>query len=96
VVVVLWLVVLMLGAANGMATLARATLAAEMFGRASYGAIAGALSVGTTGARAVGPVGASLLRVWLGGYEAVFWLLAGVIVLAALGVAASARRAPGS
>jgi MFS family permease len=93
---VLWLVVLMLGAANGMATLARATLAAEMFGRASYGAIAGALSVGTTAARAVGPVGASLLRVWLGGYEAVFWLLGGVIVLAALGVAASARRAPGS
>jgi MFS family permease len=88
------LVVLMLGAANGMATLARATLAAEMFGRESYGAIAGALSVGTTTARALGPVGASLLRVWLGGYEPVFWLLGAVLVVAALAVGASARRTP--
>ena len=90
---VLALVVLMLGASNGMATLARATLAAEMFGAASYGAIAGALSVGTTTARALGPVGASLLRVWLDGYVPVFWLLAGVLVLAAIGVGVSARNA---
>jgi hypothetical protein len=44
-------------------------------------------------ARALGPVGASLLRVWLDGYVPVFWLLAGVLVLAAIGVGASARNA---
>ncbi len=49
------------GAANGMATLARATSLAEIFGARHYGAIAGAVALGSNGARAVGPVGASLL-----------------------------------
>ena len=61
------------GAANGMATLARATSIAEIFGTRHYGAIAGAVALGANGARAIGPVGASLLWVGLGSYPSVFW-----------------------
>ena len=74
------------GGANGMATLARATSVAEIFGARHYGAIAGAVALGTNGARAIGPVGASLLWVGLGSYPAVFWLLAALLVFAALAV----------
>jgi len=80
--------VVMLGAANGMATLARATIIAEIFGPRHYGAIAGAVALGSNGARAIAPVGAALLMVALGGYERVFWLLAASLVAAGLGVMA--------
>lgn len=79
-------VILLLGAANGMSTLARATTVAEIFGRRHYGSITGAIAAGANGARALGPVGASLLVVWLGSYERVFWTLAGTLGLAGLAV----------
>ena len=69
------------GAANGMATLARATSLAEFFGTRHYGAIAGAVALAANGARAIGPVGASLLWVGFGSYPAVFWLLAVLLVM---------------
>jgi MFS family permease len=75
--------VLLQGAANGMATLARATSLAEFFGAQHYGAIAGAVALGANGARAIGPVGASHLWVGLGSYPSVFWLLAASLVVAA-------------
>jgi len=71
------------GAANGMATLARATSLAEIFGARNYGAISGAVALGANGARAVGPVGASVLLLGLGSYPAVFWALAASLVAAA-------------
>src|SRR3989442_636891 len=83
---------LMLGAANGMATLARATTIAEIFGPRHYGSISGAMALGANGARAVAPFTASLLQVALGGYEPVFWLLAGALVLAGLGLLAAPTR----
>jgi MFS family permease len=70
------------GAANGMATLARASSLAEIFGARNYGAISGAVALGANGARAVGPVGASLLLLGLGSYSAVFWALAASLVAA--------------
>jgi hypothetical protein len=70
------------GAANGMATLARATSLAAIFGTRHYGAIAGAVALAANGARAVGPVGASLLWVSLGSYPAVFSALAASLVVA--------------
>ncbi len=79
-------VIVLLGATNGMGTLARATAVADIFGRRNYGSISGAIAVGSNGARALGPVGASLLRVWLGGYDRVFWALAGATALAGLAV----------
>jgi MFS family permease len=70
------------GAANGMATLARASSLAEIFGARNYGAISGAVALGANGARAVGPVGASLLLLGLGSYSAVFYALAASLVAA--------------
>jgi len=84
--------VVMLGAANGMATLARATTIAEVFGPRHYGAISGAVALGANGARAVAPFAASLLHVALGGYEPVFWLLAGLLVVASVGLLAAPTR----
>jgi MFS family permease len=84
--------VVMLGAANGMATLARATTVAEIFGARHYGSISGAMALGANGARAVGPVGASLLQAGLGGYEAMFWTLTATLTLAALGVMLTGMR----
>jgi MFS family permease len=74
------------GAANGMATLARASSLADIFGSRNYGAISGAVALAANGARAVGPVGASLLLVGLGSYAGVFWALAASLVAAAAAV----------
>jgi MFS family permease len=74
------------GAANGMATLARASSLAEIFGSRNYGAISGAMAMGANGARAVGPVGASLLWVGLGSYPAVFWTLTASLLVAGVAV----------
>lgn len=78
--------ILLLGAANGMSTLARATVVAEVFGRRHYGSVGGAIAMSANGARALGPIGASLLIVWLGSYERVFWALAGGLVVAGAAV----------
>lgn len=93
--------VMMLGAASGMSTLARASSIAQIFGARHYGAISGAVALGANGARAVGPVGASLLVLALGSYERVFWLLTaalGVVSVAVLATRAEAGVAgePGS
>jgi MFS family permease len=85
-------IVVVLGAANGMATLARASVVAEIFGRRNYGAISGTMALGANGARAVGPVGASLMLVAIGGYEAVFWVLAAAVFAAGLAVLAVRER----
>src|SRR5881409_3567292 len=85
--------VVMLGAANGMATLARATTIAEIFGPRHYGSISGAIALGANGARAVAPFTAALLQVALGGYEPVFWLLAGALVVAGIALLAAPARA---
>jgi len=87
------LVIVVLGAANGMGTLARATTLAEVFGPAHYASISGAVALGANGARALGPVGASLLYIALGGYRPVFWTLAGaLVVVGAVAAAAGARE----
>ena len=78
--------VVMFGAANGMSTLARASSIAQIFGARHYGAISGAVALGANGARAVGPVGASLLVVALGSYERVFWGLAAALVAVSVAV----------
>ena len=78
--------ILLMGASNGMSTLSRATSLAQIFGARHYGAISGAVALGANGARAIGPVGASLLLVALGGYPSVFWTLAASLVLASLAV----------
>ena len=78
--------IVIMGASNGMSTLSRATSLAQIFGARHYGAISGAVALGANGARAIGPVGASLLLLGLGGYPSVFWALAASLVLASLSV----------
>jgi len=80
---------MMFGAANGMSTLARASSVAEIYGPRHYGAISGAMALGANGARAVGPVAASLLVLALGSYERVFWLLTVALGAVAVGVFAT-------
>ena len=89
----LFLMIVVLGAANGMGTLARATTLAEVFGAGHYASIGGAVALGANGARAAGPLGASLLYLALGGYRPVFWALAGALVVVGVVVAVAAREA---
>jgi len=88
-------VVIVLGASNGMSTLARATSLAEIFGPRHYGTIAGAVALGANGARAAGPVGASLLLVALGGYPQVFWALTAALAAVAVAVLSTDARPVG-
>jgi hypothetical protein len=80
-----------LGMGSGMALLARATVIADRYGSAAYGAIAGVAASVTTGARAAAPVTAA---VWASivGYEGLLWTLAGLATLAVL-LGARAERA---
>ena len=86
-------VIVLLGAANGMSTLARATSVADVFGPLHYASISGAMALGANGARAVGPVGASLLYVALGRYEAVFLTLGAALALVGIAVGVTEGRA---
>jgi MFS family permease len=72
-------IIILLGAANGMSTLARANMVSDIFGRAHYGSISGALAMGANGARALAPIGASLLYRSLGSYESLFAALSIVL-----------------
>ena len=72
-----------LGMGSGMAILARATVIADRYGSAAYGAIAGVAASVTTGARAAGPVAAAGVGVVVG-YEGLLWTLAGLAALAVL------------
>lgn len=78
--------IIVMGASNGMSTLSRATSLAQIFGPRHYGAISGAVALGANSARAIGPVGASLLLLGLGSYPSVFWVLTASLVVASLAV----------
>jgi len=74
---------LVLGMGSGMAILARATVVADRYGAAEYGAIAGVMAAVTTGARAVGPVaGAAWASVV--GYPSLLWTLTALAAAAVL------------
>lgn len=72
-----------LGVGNGMATLARATAMADLYGTGAYGTIAGVAGAATTTARAAAPVVAAVFAAAFG-YVALLWALVGLAVLAAL------------
>ena len=81
----------LVGMGNGMALLARATVLADRYGPAAYGAIAGVAGAVNTGARAVAPVGAAA---WAGvvGYPAMLMTLAAGAVAATVLAYAAERR----
>lgn len=85
------LFIVLFGASTGALTLSRATLVADYFGRTSYGAISGTLSLFTTISRAAAPVGAGLGYGLAGGYGIVFGCLAGTAILATVAMAMAER-----
>jgi MFS family permease len=72
-----------LGMGNGMATLARATAIAEVYGAGSYGTIAAVAASATTAARAIAPVTAAVYAALIG-YSGLLWTLAALAAAAAL------------
>jgi MFS family permease len=86
--------VALLGMGNGMATLARATAIADLYGPAAYGLIGGVAASATTGARAAGPVFGA---VWAAavGYHALLWtFIALALLAAAMAYVAESRHEP--
>lgn len=78
------------GVANGLITILRGMAVPEFIGPEGYGVVSGALTMPTNIMRAVGPIVASLAWGAFGGYTAVLWGLAGIMLVAAIGFAAAA------
>jgi MFS family permease len=73
----------LLGMGNGMATLARATAIADLYGTGAYGTIAAVTGSMTTAARAVGPVAGAVYAAVFG-YVGLLWTLAALALVAAV------------
>lgn len=81
------------GAAIGALTTARPALLAELFGRASYATISGAMAASGVLARAVAPLGMGAVYDRLGTYDPAWWALAALSLVGGAAVlAASADR----
>lgn len=80
------------GIGNGVMTIVRGAIAAELFGREAYGAINGAMAAPVIVAKAAGPLVAALLFVWLGGYDRTLLVLI-VIGVVSTGVFVLSTRA---
>jgi predicted MFS family arabinose efflux permease len=90
------------GAARGAGTLLQATVVAERWGATRYGTVGGYLAAPVTLATAVAPWAGTALAEALGGYPAAFWVLAALVLGAAVAAVLSYhgegghRGAPGS
>jgi MFS family permease len=69
------------GTGNGVMTVVRGAIPAELFGRDAYGAINGAMAAPVTVAKAAGPLVAALLYAALGGYDGTLLVLIVIAVL---------------
>ncbi len=74
--------VIVFGAGFGALMPARAALIADYYGSTHYARINSVLGLFVTGARAIAPVGAGILYDHLETYTLIFWVLAGLSVLA--------------
>jgi MFS family permease len=100
VVLLLWrstagvlLFIVLFGAQRGLSTIARPALLADLYGRAHFASIAGALQLTIALSQAVAPAGAGAAYDLWQSYEPVFWGLAVISALAVLAVL-PARRDP--
>jgi predicted MFS family arabinose efflux permease len=80
------------GASNGVMTVVRAIIPAELFGRERYATLNGALSVPVIATRAAGPLAASIAWSAAGGYTGILWALVLVSALAVVAFYLAARR----
>ncbi len=67
-----------------MATLMRAGLVADLYGRRRYGRISSTAAAFVSAARAVAPFAAAAAALLPGGYLTMLWVLAGASVMAAV------------
>lgn len=74
----------MYGIGNGVMTIVRSALPAELYGREAYGAISGAMATPVTIAFAAGPSVAAFLYTLGGGYPGAIVALAGIATLGAV------------
>ncbi|WP_062115569.1 MFS transporter [Collimonas pratensis] len=74
----------MYGIGNGVMTIVRGTLPAELYGRETYGAISGAMATPVLIAIAAGPFVASLVYSLTGGYAGTILALIGIALLGAV------------
>lgn len=82
----LWTFVVLLGMSNGAATLARASVIAELFDSKSYGVINGTMVAMSSWPKALFPVFIGVLYSVWHGYVPVLWLMTGLSLLACLTV----------
>ena len=83
------------GIGNGVMTIVRGAIAAELFGREAYGAINGAMAAPVIVAKAAGPLVAALLFAWFGGYDGtlVVLIVIGAVSTAVFALSTRASRA---
>jgi predicted MFS family arabinose efflux permease len=92
-----WAVVLfavLYGASNGVMTIVRGTVPAEVWGREGYGGLTGLMATPVLLARAAGPFAAAGVLALAGGYQAVTLSLAAVGVLSWAAFGLAVRRPP--
>lgn len=89
---VLLLFVTVYGISNGIITIVRGVIPAEIFGRERYGAINGALAAPVLAARSLGPLVAAMIWSYAGGYDAVIWTLAAVGLVSAFSFHLALKR----
>ena len=90
-----WAVVLfavLYGASNGVMTIVRGTVPAEIWGREGYGGLTGLMATPVLLARAAGPFAAAGVLAMAGGYRAVTLCLAAVGVLSLAAFVLAVRR----
>jgi predicted MFS family arabinose efflux permease len=80
------------GMSNGMITLLRATLVADLYGHERYGAISGLVSSFVLPARAAAPFAAALVILLPGGYTTLLLALAALSAIAALSATVGGAR----
>nr|WP_214402381.1 MFS transporter [Pseudonocardia lacus] len=89
-------VAMLTGAARGVLTLLQATAVSDRWGAAHYGRLGAVLSAPAMIATALAPWAGAALSELLGGYPAVFGLLAGIAALAAVLALGTVPRHPAS
>jgi predicted MFS family arabinose efflux permease len=82
------------GASNGVMTIVRGTVPAEIWGRAGYGGLTGLMATPVLLARAAGPFAAAGLLALAGGYRAVSIALIGIGILSWLSFTLAVRKGP--
>jgi predicted MFS family arabinose efflux permease len=86
------LFVVLYGAGNGVMTIVRGTVPAEIWGRDGYGGLSGLMATPVLLMRAAGPLIAAGVLAVTGGYMAVQWLLLVASLLATLGFVHATRH----